>query len=77
VFPTATKGYATPQPAGALAAAIARSTVPVFAIGGITPENAAQLRIAGAEHVAVSAAILRAADPAVAARSLRTTLLRR
>ena len=45
--------------------------VPFFAIGGISPGNAAAVRDAGAERIAVVRAITEASDPAGAARALR------
>lgn len=71
MHPTVTKGYTSGQPLDALRTALARSPLPVFAIGGITPENVGHLVRAGARHVAVSAAILSADDPAAAAAALR------
>lgn len=47
------------------------ATVPFFAIGGISPENAVTVRDAGAERIAVVRAITEARDPARAARTLR------
>ena len=47
------------------------ATVPFFAIGGITPENVAAVRQAGAERIAVVRALTEAPDPAQAARRLR------
>jgi thiamine-phosphate pyrophosphorylase len=44
--------------------------VPVFAIGGLTPERVGSVLAAGAHGVAVRAAILGAPDPARAAREL-------
>jgi thiamine-phosphate pyrophosphorylase len=48
--------------------------LPWFAIGGIAPDNAAAVRAAGAERVAVVRALTEASDPALAARSLRETV---
>jgi thiamine-phosphate pyrophosphorylase len=45
--------------------------IPVTAIGGITPENAAETIAAGATSVAVISAITGADDPAAATRALR------
>lgn len=44
--------------------------IPVVGIGGITAENAPAARCAGAAGVAVISAVMRAADPAAAARAL-------
>jgi thiamine-phosphate pyrophosphorylase len=48
--------------------------VPFFAIGGITPDNAARVRSAGARRVAVVRALTEASDPERAARQLKHTL---
>ena len=47
---------------------------PWFAIGGIDPENVAQVAAAGARRIVVVRAIRDAGDPAGAARLLRTAL---
>ncbi|WAJ29365.1 thiamine phosphate synthase [Antarcticirhabdus aurantiaca] len=52
----------------------ARPDLPVGAIAGIDAERAAQLVAAGADGVAVISAVLRAADPAAAARALRAAV---
>lgn len=44
--------------------------IPVFALGGIDPENAAAARSAGAYGVAVMGAVMRAPDPAAVVRDL-------
>jgi thiamine-phosphate pyrophosphorylase len=46
--------------------------VPVLAIGGITAERCRSVRRCGAHGVAVVRDILEAADPTIAARSVRT-----
>ena len=68
--------YATASKAGALPARgvelvrAARAAVrcPLVAIGGITPGNAADVLAAGADSVAMIAALVRADDPSVAVR---------
>jgi thiamine-phosphate pyrophosphorylase len=61
-------------PAGfAALARLAPAGVPVIGIGGITAENAGAIVRAGAAGVAVIGAVFGAADPAAAARALRTS----
>lgn len=72
VFATPSKaGLGEPQGLAALerAAGVAGS-VPVFAVGGVTPETAGACREAGAWGVAVIRALLEAADPLAALRGL-------
>ena len=64
VFLTASKpGYGPALGIAALAAIITQASGPVVALGGITPENAALCRAAGAQGIAVMGEIMRAADP--------------
>ena len=72
IYPTKTKGYQ--QGLGPESAWIARegSALPLFAIGGIDETNASELASVG--RIAVGSAILSAADPGAAARSLRASL---
>ena len=49
-------------------------SVPVVGIGGITPDNAADVVAAGADGVAVISAITAADDPTAATASLRTAV---
>jgi thiamine-phosphate pyrophosphorylase len=78
VFPTATKGRAVPvSGAAALAPLAARAEaagVPAFAIGGITPQNAAVVTAAGFRRVATCAGVVAADEPAAAARAILTAL---
>jgi thiamine-phosphate pyrophosphorylase len=63
LFATPSKdAYGPPQGIEALRAATARS-IPVFAVGGITAENARQAIDAGARGVAVIRAVMEAPDP--------------
>jgi len=50
--------------------------VPVVALGGIEPDNVAEVVAAGADGVAVVRALRDAEDPAVAARRLRAAVTR-
>jgi len=52
----------------------AEITRPVFAIGGITSQNVAEVLAAGIRRVAVSSAVVAADDPAAAARELQAAL---
>jgi thiamine-phosphate pyrophosphorylase len=73
VHATATKGYGRGLGPEAAWVAARASGPPVFAIGGITPENAAELAPVG--RAAVAAGVLLAADPAAAARALAGALV--
>jgi thiamine-phosphate pyrophosphorylase len=71
VFPTETKGDADLTGLNLVRLARGRARgAPVVAIGGITPENAAEVIRAGADSLAVITAITRAADPGQAAAEL-------
>jgi thiamine-phosphate pyrophosphorylase len=73
VFTTATKpdaGEGVGLDGLAELVALAAGTVPVVAIGGITPDNAAAVRDTGVAGLAVSSAITEAAEPAVVVRAL-------
>lgn len=59
-------GYGPPLPT----TAFAHHPIPVFALGGITPANAAQARAAGAHGLAVMGAVMRAENPAGIVRKL-------
>lgn len=67
-FPSTTKPGAVRAPLALLAEARRRVALPIVAIGGITPENAAVLIAAGADAVAVAAGIFAQPDIGAAAR---------
>ncbi len=67
-FPSRTKPRATPAPIGLLRRARAALSVPIVAIGGITPENGAALIVAGADVLAVGHGVFGHADIEAAAR---------
>lgn len=71
MFPSRTKPSATIAGVPFLREALAASSVPVVAIGGITAENAGELLEAGARCLAVCEAVVSTADPAAAAARLR------
>jgi thiamine-phosphate pyrophosphorylase len=70
-FPSTTKNF--PELAGLdfVQQAFAATSLPAFAIGGITADNAAAVIAAGARGIAVSSAICQAADSRAAAMALR------
>ncbi|WP_208029710.1 thiamine phosphate synthase [Rhabdothermincola sediminis] len=57
-------GYGPALGIDALRGLVATAGVPVFALGGVTPTNAAACLEAGAHGVAVMGEVMRAADPA-------------
>ena len=65
VFPTPSKpGYGPPLGLDGLARLCRRTSVKVYALGGVTVSNAAACRQAGAAGVAVMGDVMRAEDPA-------------
>jgi thiamine-phosphate pyrophosphorylase len=64
VFPTASKpGYGPAIGLDGLAATVAAARGAVVALGGVTPDNAALCRAAGAVGIAVMGEVMRADDP--------------
>ncbi len=72
-FPSATKPEEPEMPLHLLDAVVRRTRLPVFAIGGITAENAGQLARHNVAGVAVVSAIMDAADPRRAAEEIRAS----
>lgn len=72
----ASSSHPDTEPVGleTLGAVCAATSVPVLAIGGVVPENAAACLQAGAAGVAALSPFMRAADPQAAARSYRRAL---
>jgi thiamine-phosphate pyrophosphorylase len=72
IYPTGTKTTSLPVlgPAG-IREVKARVSIPVVAIGGISPLNACEVHKAGADGIAVVSALLGAADVKKAARELK------
>lgn len=77
VFETPTKPGRPAVGLELVAYAAARVAVPFFAIGGIAPDNVAQVRDAGAQRVAVVRALTQPDSPAEAARHLKATISQR
>lgn len=69
IFPTQSKPGHPGVGCTALRRFVYQSGMPVYALGGITPERVAACRAAGAAGVAVASGILQAADPAEAAQA--------
>lgn len=69
IFTTGSKA-GLPAPLGPEAITPATGVLPLVAIGGITPANAADVRAAGAHGVAVIGGIWRPPDPIAAAKEL-------
>jgi len=74
IYPSSTKGYQRGLGSEALAAALATTALPTFAIGGIDADHLPSLKDRGCERIAVSRCILSAKDPGLAARQLRAQL---
>ena len=71
IFLSASKpGYGPPLGAPGLAGAVATSTVPIVALGGIRSERVAECLAAGAAGVAVMGAVMAAADAEAATAAL-------
>jgi thiamine-phosphate pyrophosphorylase len=74
VFSSATKAFADLAGLAYVRHAAETTTLPWFAIGGITEENLDQVLEAGATRIAVSAAVVRAESPREATVALRRRL---
>lgn len=75
VFDTPSKrAFGAPQGLDALGDVCAACGIPVFAIGGVTPDNAAQCIDAGAHGVAAIGAVMEAPDVAAAVRRFEDAL---
>ena len=75
VYPTSSKAAAlSPRGLELVGAVRAAVPLPLVAIGGITPETAPAVRAAGADAVAMIAALVRAPDVAAAVRGVLARL---
>jgi len=75
-FPSPTKSFTDHAPPEFLRTVCGETSLPVFAIGGITVERLEVLAPLGIRRVAVASAVTRAADPPRAARDLIERLAR-
>ena len=76
-FPSATKAFESFAPPDFLREVAGGSSLPVFAIGGVTLDRLAALAALGIRRVAVASAVTAAADPARVARGFIERLERR
>ncbi len=77
IYPTGTKPDAAPVTGPWLVTAAKRETgLPIVAIGGIGPGNAAEVVAAGADGVAVISAIVGKPDPRAEARKIKEAVVR-
>jgi len=76
VFPSKTKAFEHYPGLEFIRAAAELTSLPLFALGGITPATAPDVVRAGVWRIAVSAAIAQAEDPEQAARELRAAVER-
>eukprot|EP00741_Cyanophora_paradoxa_P014984 tig00020830_g14457.t1 len=74
VFVTGCKPGLEPRGIPALADVVRGAGLPVIALGGMTPENAAETLATGCAGVAVLSGIVQAPDPAAAAAHFRAAL---
>lgn len=73
-FPSATKSFASLSGLDYVREAMAATSLPAFALGGITLDNVGEAIAAGARRIAVSQAICGAKDPRAAAQALKRAL---
>ncbi|HSQ54437.1 MAG TPA: thiamine phosphate synthase [Gemmata sp.] len=74
VFPSRTKVFDHFPGLEFVRAALAETSLPAFALGGIGLENLSEVVAAGARRVAVGAAVTTVADPELATRQIRAQL---
>jgi thiamine-phosphate pyrophosphorylase len=76
VFPSQTKAFNELPGLDFVRTAASQTTLPQFALGGISPGNVGKVVAAGARRIAVAAAIAQSDDPELRARELRQALER-
>jgi thiamine-phosphate pyrophosphorylase len=75
IFETASKAGKPPLGLDGLRRLVERTSIPVVAIGGITPERVGDVLATGARGVAVMSAINNSSDPAAAALQFKQAIL--
>jgi thiamine-phosphate pyrophosphorylase len=75
-FTPSKAAFGLPQGAVALKKIVENITLPVYAIGGIKPENIREVMGAGARGISLISAVLAAADPQLASGRMRELLQR-
>jgi len=77
VFFTPTKAvYGSPQGPAALKKIVENIASPVYAIGGIKPDNVETVMAAGVKGIALISAVMAAHDPKLAAQTIQTLVQR-
>jgi thiazole tautomerase (transcriptional regulator TenI) len=71
IFPTNSKPDLPPRGLRALRQVVHSSRIPVIALGGITPANAAETLATGCAGIAIMSAVMEAINPEIAARQFR------
>ena len=74
IFESVSHPGVAPQGLDFLRAVCQSVSIPVLAIGGVTPENIADCIIAGASGIAIQSSIMQAKNPSAAAYEYRTAL---
>jgi thiamine-phosphate pyrophosphorylase len=75
-FTPSKASYGAPQGLAALKKIVEKISLPIYAIGGIKPENIADARCAGVRGVALISAVMSAADPRDATKKILNLLKR-
>jgi len=68
--------YGSPQGLAALKKVVEKISLPIYAIGGIKPENITDARRTGVRGVALISAVMSAADPKVATKKILSLVKR-
>jgi thiamine-phosphate pyrophosphorylase len=75
-FTPSKASYGAPQGLAALKKLVANIALPVYAIGGINPENIGEVMGTGVRGVALISAVMAAGDPKVASQTIQKLLQR-